>query len=322
MATSISGSLSSTCPSDDADGTTSRQSDSGHSDSPPAPSFAKKKRPLGHIDSKYQPEWSLKYQGIKRSKRGPTYAFCSLCSMDISVAVGGVHQIKRHCANKRHSNRTAEISSQPTITEVARNQSDARMLSDQVCHAELCFTRFVAEHNLPFAVADHFNALVPIIFPDSNIAAEFACARTKTAALITHALAPAANEPVVSFLTKQPFTVLCDGGNDNFEKKYFGVMVRFWDEQLRKVVTRFLDAPVCNIATGETLFIALADTLKTRQIPWKNLIGFASDSASVMVGKRNSVLSRVISKQPNVFFNMPSCCFVCCSCPKEATDIN
>ena len=32
------------------------------------------------------------------------------------------------------------------------------------------------------------------------------------------------------------------------------------------MVTRFLDAPVCNIATGETLFIALADTLETRQI--------------------------------------------------------
>ena len=51
---------------------------------------------------------------------------------------------------------------------------------------------------------------------------------------------------------KQPFTILCDGVNDNFEKKYFGIMVRFWDEKLRKVVTRFLDAPVCNIATGES----------------------------------------------------------------------
>ena len=39
------------------------------------------------------------------------------------------------------------------------------------------------------------------------------------------------------------FTILCDGGNDNFEKKYFGIMVRFWDEQIKKVATRFLDAP-------------------------------------------------------------------------------
>ena len=122
---------------------------------------------------------------------------------------------------------------------------------------------------------------------------------------------------MVSYLSKQPFTVLCDGGIDNFEKKYFGIMVKFWDEQLRKVVTWFLDAPVCNIAIGETLFKALADTFETRQIPWKNLIGFASDSASVMVGKRNSVLSRVISKQPNVF-SMGCVCHLAALCAAAA----
>ena len=188
-------------------------------------------------------------------KKGSTYPFCALCGLDISIAGGGgggLHQIKRHCANKRHSNRVMEVSSQPTITKAGCVQSDARMLSDQVCHAELCFTRFVAEHNLPFAVADHFNNLVLVMFPDSKIAAEFACARTKTAALITHALAP---EPVVEAISKQPFTILCDGGNDNLENKYYGIMVRFWDEKLRKVATRFLDAPVCNIATGESLII-------------------------------------------------------------------
>ena len=172
---------------------------------------------------------------VQDELKGATYAFCSMCGVDISIAGGGVHQIKRHCANLKHTNRVMELSSQPVITEVARNQSDARILSERVCHAELCFARFVTEHNLPFAIADHFNILVPIMFPDSKIAGKYACARTKTAALITHALAPAANEPVINALIQQPFTVLCDGGNNNFEKKYFAVIVRFWDEQLQKV---------------------------------------------------------------------------------------
>ena len=237
-----------------------------------------------------------------------------MCGVDISIAGGGLHQIKRHCANiKKHCSRVQEVSSQPTISTTVCSRAEARKLSDQVCCAELCFARFVVEHNLPFAVADHFNCLVPVMFPDSKIAAEFACARTKTAALITHALAPAANEPVLTALLTQPFTILCDGGNDNFEKKYFGIMVRFWDEQIRKVATRFLDAPVCNIATGETLFNALAGVLETRNIPWKNVIGFASDSASVMVGKRNSVLSRVIIQQPDVF-SMGCICHLAALC--------
>ena len=77
MATSVasSSSLSGTSLSE-AEGT-SRQSDSGHSDttSPGSPLSTKKKK-LRHIDRKYQPEWSLKYQGVKRSKKGSTYAHC------------------------------------------------------------------------------------------------------------------------------------------------------------------------------------------------------------------------------------------------------
>ena len=119
-----------------------------------------------------------------------------MCGVDISIAGGGVHQIKRHCANKKHCSRVEEICSQPTILTVVGSRAESSKLSDQVCCAELCFARFVVEHNLPFAVADHFNSLVPVMFPDSKIAAEFACARTKTTALIMHTLASAANEPV------------------------------------------------------------------------------------------------------------------------------
>ena len=41
------------------------------------------------------------------------------------------------------------------------------------------------------------------------------------------------------------------------------------------------------------MFDALEKELSDRSIPCKNAVGFASDSASVMVGVRNSVLSRV-----------------------------
>ena len=74
-----------------------------------------------------------------------------------------------------------------------------------------------------------------------------------------------------------------------------------WDEARCEVVVRFLDCPVCNIATGDTFFQALEATLQSRSIPWHNAIGFASDSASVMVGIRNSVLSRVRERQPKIF---------------------
>ena len=139
------------------------------------------------------------------------------------------------------------------------------------------------------------------MFPNSEIARNYSSGRTKTKAIVTHALAPAANLPVAEACAKQPFSILCDGGNDMFDKKYFAIIVRFWDECLGKAVTRFLAMPVCNIATGQSLFDALETELLSRSISWENVVGFASDSASVMVGPHNSVLSRVREKQSNVF---------------------
>ena len=80
--------------------------------------------------------------------------------MDISVAGGGVHQVKRHCQTRKHVNLMKEMKDQPTIhtslqQAVAQNHSQ-----DQVYCAELYFARFVAEHNLPFAVADHLTSYV------------------------------------------------------------------------------------------------------------------------------------------------------------------
>ena len=66
-------------------------------------------------------------------------------------------------------------------------------------------------------------------------------------------------------------------------------------------MTRFLDMPVCNAGDAASLFQLLDTVLDSKAIPWCNVVGFESDTANVMIGKHNSVLSRVRIKQPGVF---------------------
>ena len=86
-----------------------------------------------------------------------------------------------------------------------------------------------------------------------------------------------------------------------YNKKYFVIMVCYWDDRSKKTVTHFLATVIYNIATGQILFDTLSTVLSECGIPWSNVVGFCSDSASVMVGRRNSVLSRVLNEQPQVF---------------------
>ena len=118
--------------------------------------------------------------------------------------------------------------------------------------------------------------------------------------VVTGALYPHFNEPIVTLCQNNPFSILCDEGNDNDDKN-FAILIRLWDDQLGKPATRFLHMPVCNTGTADKLFDAIDLTLEERKIPWSNVVGFESDTTNVMVGKHNSVLSRVKSKQPGVF---------------------
>ena len=98
------------------------------------------------------------------------------------------------------------MQSQPSLFSFVA-ESHAKTVEDQAMGAEIYFAKFVAEHNLPFLVADHFSRLTKMMFPDSKIAEAYSCARTKTIAIITHALAPAMRDEVVSVCRSSPFTI-------------------------------------------------------------------------------------------------------------------
>ena len=85
------------------------------------------------------------------------------------------------------------------------------------------------------------------------------------------------------------------------EDKNCAILVRLWDEKHSKPMTRFLDMPICNIGTADKLFEAIDCTMKERRIPWSHGVVFESATTHAMLGKHNSVLSRVREQQPHVF---------------------
>ena len=53
-----------------------------------------------HLESNWQASYS-KYH-LKASKKGVTYAHCTVCNYDFSVAGGRVHEVKCHCNSVKH----------------------------------------------------------------------------------------------------------------------------------------------------------------------------------------------------------------------------
>ena len=55
-------------------------------------------------------------------------------------------------------------------------------------------------------------------------------------------------------------------------------------------------------ATAESIFTKMDDVLQSNQIPWTNCVGAGVDNTSVNLGKRNSIMTRVLQQNPATYF--------------------
>ena len=105
-----------------------------------------------------------------------------------------------------------------------------------VTRSEVLTTNFLIQHNLPLATSDHLGPLFRAIFPDSEIAKQYGCARTKTMAIINKALGPHCHSYVVQHCQKHPFSIGIDGSSDTDVEKMNPATVRIFDINRSKTV--------------------------------------------------------------------------------------
>ncbi len=131
------------------------------------------------VDQRYKKDYSIKFPVIIASKLSDSHAFCTACCLDFSVAHGGVNDCTKHMASSGHKQKAGVLSSTSKITTFMSTNSELGTTK-----AEVMFTNFIVEHNLPIAVSDHAGPLFRKMFPDSDIAKKYGSARTKTTAII------------------------------------------------------------------------------------------------------------------------------------------
>ena len=137
------------------------------------------------------------------------------------------------------------------------------------------------------------------MFPDSEIAKKFSCARTKTTAIVKVSLAPHYTKKVIDSMSA-PFSLLMDESNDKTDKSCI-ILVRVLDPAIGEVRTRFLDMPVVNIGTANNLFRALKSSLEKHGLSFEKAVSFMSDTTNVMKGARSGVQKLIKCEIPTLY---------------------
>lgn len=167
-------------------------------------------------------------------------------------------------------------------------------------------TCLLAQHNVSIAVADTLSPIIRNVFTDSEIAKGYSCGRTKSTCILNHALADVIRESLVEKMKTMPYSLSIDGSNDkNEEEKLNPLTVKYWDPSLGRICTQLLDMCVTkgkDAATSRVIFATLNEKMQQWEIPWKNCVAFGVDNASVNIGQRNSIMTRVHALNPGVLF--------------------
>ena len=270
--------------------------DESRSDGPPP---QKKRKSVSGV--KFKPSWILP-KFVSSSTKGARYAYCQLCAKHFTVSHGGINYIKRHVEGAVHQQKYKDSQSCASISSLFGGNQQQRLIhASNVLSAEIKMTQFIAVHNLPFQAADHLSDLFKSIFPDSAIASDFACKRTKTKAIICDALDPHMKTAVVDIVKSTAYSLLCDESNDSGDSvKLLTILVRFFDPVREIVVTRHLDTVGITDVSAEGIFTALAETVQKYNLQFSNLLSFASDTCNVMKGARCGVVAKLRGEQPKL----------------------
>ena len=63
----------------------------------------------------------------------------------------------------------------------------------------------------------------------------------------------------------------------------------------------------CKEGTAETLFNKIDSILRENRVDWENCVAVGLDNTAVNVGKKNSIMTRVLAKNKNIFINGCPC---------------
>lgn len=149
----------------------------------------------------------------------------------------------------------------------------------QVRNAELNLVMFLVTNNLPFLLMDSLPNLLRECCPDSAIAKKLHCARTKSTQLID-TIAQQGRKCVISALQNKKFSLIVDETTDVSSKKCVVLVARYVDNG--RVRDRFMALLEVVKADAMSIYNLIKEFFNKHNIPFCNMIGLATDEASVM----------------------------------------
>nr|XP_033339071.1 uncharacterized protein LOC117227703 isoform X2 [Megalopta genalis] len=248
---------------------------------------------------KFRDEWLQKAEFVLwLEKCEDVYkARCKLCDKTLRV---GLTHLKKHRAGGAHQINEEALRIFAT-EEMGKAASPSDNNTVRVKKAELRFCMDIVEHNRSFNFYNHFVGMLKGAISDSLILKSLSLKRCKANALVQNVINKEVASINIEILKNKYFSIIVDESTDISDTKNLCILVRYVNNGAIRI--DLLEYLRIKDGTTENLFKCLQYVLEKNSLNINNVVGICMDNTSVIIGKHESLVSRVlaINKEVAVF---------------------
>ncbi|XP_065090814.1 uncharacterized protein LOC135711776 [Ochlerotatus camptorhynchus] len=191
---------------------------------------------------------------------------------------------------------------------------------DKISEAELKICSWALEHNVAFAAVDKLAEVLKGLSIEPKLLQKLRLGRTKTASVVESVIAVTQHDELVAQMRHNEFSIIIDESTDLSSNKTLAIVVRLMDQESFCAKDVFYTTIEVECADHVTLHTAIVAQFVSDNIDYKErLKGFASDGASVMMGRNNSVM-RLFKKECPDMIHIKCTCHSLALCASYACE--
>ena len=163
------------------------------------------------------------------------------------------------------------FTSQLSTAKVSTSESNVP-LCDRITQMEGMVLGFVFENNLPFSTTEKIVELANDIMRDPHAAKKLKLARTTASYKLRYGLTKGFEDELLEKLRKTFFNFNLDEATSTTHHKVLTILVSYFCELRKDIIVEHLASVNIPILNAETIDAAVIDLVKSKEIPWKNLL--------------------------------------------------
>ena len=170
-------------------------------------------------------------------------------------------------------------------------------IRERKTNQEATILGFIAEENLPFAIAPKLVTLSQELGRDKKALDALSLSRTAASYKMQHGLSKTFHDEIISILKQTPFSLNIDEATSNNKMRVLSVLVSFYNPKQQEVITQHLKSISLIHVNAESLYNAIVEMFEEYDLPWTNLMSILMDSCAVMRGSKSGLETRIREKK-------------------------